>query len=160
MRKAILFAFALWLLCAGRAFAVSSDKLIAEASLFDGSTVSYQGEVIGPVLKRADHVWVSVYDGQNALSVWLPADLAKDITQSGGYRRHGDEISVIGTFFRSCPQHGGGLDIHGTYVMVRRAGQAVPEYIASYKLFTLAGLLGVLICLLITRAFWMKRKKT
>lgn len=142
------------------AWAVPSEQLIADAALFEGSTVSYQGEAVGLPLVRGVSAFVSLFDGKNAISVWMPKDFLKNIRHYGRYRHEGDTVSVIGIFHRSCPEHGGGLDIHATYLLVLGAGRFHPEFIAPQKLFTLAGLLGVLICLLIVRGFLMKRKKT
>ena len=92
--------------------AVSSLELINNAKQYDGKTVTYQGEAIGDIMARGEHVWVNLNDGYTAIGVWVKKTDLKDITYLGSYRAKGDIIKVGGTFNRSCPEHGGDLDIH------------------------------------------------
>ncbi len=137
--------------------AASSQELIAEAKLFDGAHVLYGGEVIGEVLARGDHAWINVYDGNNAISVWVPGALLEKIKHTGSYKYAGDRVRLHGIFHRSCPEHGGTLDIHAQDLLVVEPGQPVIEDLSSEKILILVVLLGVLICLLMGRIFWMRR---
>jgi hypothetical protein len=119
--------------------------------------VLYGGEIIGEVLWRGDHVWINVYDGNDAIGVWMPAALAEKIKHTGSYKCSGDRIRVHGIFHRACPEHGGGLDIHAQDLLVVEPGQQIAEELDSRKILVLAVLLGVLLCLLIVRIFLKKR---
>ncbi len=137
--------------------AASSQELIAEAKLFDGAHVLYGGEIIGEALRRGDHAWINVYDGDNAIGVWVPTALAEKIEHTGSYKCSGDRIRVHGIFHRACPEHGGGLDIHAQDLLVVEPGQPIIEDLSSRKILILVALLGVLICLLTVRIFLKKR---
>ncbi|MFB3919671.1 MAG: DNA-binding protein [Candidatus Velamenicoccus archaeovorus] len=139
--------------------AASSQELITEAKLFDGAHVLYGGEIIGEVLRRGDHAWINVYDGDNAVGVWVPAALTEKIKHAGSYKCSGDRIRVHGIFHRACPEHGGALDIHAQDLLVVEPGRQVLEELDSRKILVLAVLLGVLICLLMVRIFLKKRAR-
>jgi hypothetical protein len=92
--------------------AVSSLELISNAKEYDGKTLTYQGEAIGDIMTRGEHAWVNLNDGYTAIGVWIKKADLKDVTCLGSYRAKGDIIEISGTFNRSCPEHGGDLDIH------------------------------------------------
>ncbi len=137
--------------------AASSRELVAEAKLFDGAHVLYSGEIIGEVLRRGDYSWINVYDGDNAIGVWVPGALLQNVKHAGGYKWLGDRIRVHGIFHRACLEHGGALDIHAQDLLVVDPGQQMIEELDSRKIFVLAVLLGVLICLLTVRIFLKRR---
>jgi len=91
---------------------VSSLELINNAKQYDGKTVTYQGEAIGDIMARGEHAWINLNDGYTAIGVWVRKNDIKDIAYLGNYRAKGDIIEVSGIFNRSCPEHGGDLDIH------------------------------------------------
>jgi hypothetical protein len=80
--------------------------------------VRYRGEVIGGVLQRSAGSWVHLNDdiyagdigplpahrdfrgGNGGLGVFIPPELAAQITHLGGPRAHGDIVEVVGTFHR------------------------------------------------------------
>lgn len=97
---------------ASYAQAVSSIELINNAKQYDGKTVTYQGEAIGDIMARGEHVWVNLNDGYTAIGVWVRKTDLKDVAYLGSYRAKGDIIKVNGRFNRGCPEHGGDLDIH------------------------------------------------
>jgi len=106
---------------------VSSSELINNAKQYDGKVVSYQGEVIGEVMPRGDFAWANINDGKNAVGIWMTAAQASEISFAGSYKAKGDWFEVEGVFNRSCPQHGGDLDIHARSVIKKIAGRAVAE---------------------------------
>lgn len=125
---------------------LSSSELINSAKLYDGKAVVYEGEAIGEVMLRGDYAWVNIHDGKNALGVWLPRDLARDIL-AGSYKSKGDWLEVSGTFNRACLAHGGDPDIHAQAIRKLKAGRPVAERpnIGKRNLaFVLAGLLTIL----------------
>ena len=76
------------LLCSTVCFAqpVSSTELINSAKQYDGKTVVYTGEVIGDIMIRGDYAWINLWDGKNAIGIWVRKDLVKDITYTGSYK--------------------------------------------------------------------------
>lgn len=106
---------------------VGSADLIDNAALYDGKTVSYEGEVVGDILYRGDYAWLGISDGENTVSVYLPADEAKKIAYVGGYRIVGDTVQINGVFHRACTEHGGDLDIHANTVQIVQSGHTVED---------------------------------
>jgi hypothetical protein len=125
---------------------ISSKELINNAKLYDGKTVVYAGEVIGDVMVRGDFAWVNLNDGLNAIGIWVPKSLIKDILYEGSYKSKGDWLEVIGTFRRNCPEHGGDLDIHAQAIRKTGAGRALTERlnVAKRNMFLV---LTVILCL-------------
>ncbi len=129
---------------------VTGASLLKEARSLDGATVCYEGEVVGEVLVRGDHAWVNVHDGTVAIGCWLSRDFAAAVSRAGNYRQRGDWVTVTGTFRRSCPQHGGDLDIHATHLRLLRPGRPFNEKPSEEKkrlVFVLAGGICLLLIL-------------
>ena len=129
-KKALLILIALLLLAIPTvAFAenggVDSNDLIDRAKDYDGTTVVYEGEVLGDILYRGDFAWLAVSDGNNTIGVYVTAEQAKQVSVVGGYGKQGDTIRVEGVFHRACAEHGGDLDIHANTVAVLRVGESV-----------------------------------
>ncbi len=91
---------------------ISSDKLINDAKFYDNTTVTIQGECIGDIMARGNHVWVNVNDGPNAIGIWAEKELVKDIVHTGSYNFIGDQVKITGIFHRACQIHGGDLYIN------------------------------------------------
>ncbi len=126
---------------------ISSTDLINNAKDYDGKTVTYEGEVIGDIMARGEYAWVNVSDDINAIGVWMPKTMTKDIVYSGSYNIKGDLIEVTGVFHRSCEEHGGDLDIHAENIMKIKDGYAVsmPLDAAKVKYAVLSGIILVLV---------------
>ena len=130
---------------------VGSTDLIEMASQYDGKTVSYGGEVVGDILYRGDYAWIGISDGENTVSVYLPAAEAKKIDYVGGYRVVGDTVKLTGVFHRACTEHGGDLDIHANTVQIVQAGHTVEDdptlglIAAAGVFFTFAAVGGFLV---------------
>ncbi len=101
---------------------VGSTDLIEKASLYDGTAVSYSGEVVGDIMVRGDYAWIGISDGANTISVYVPATEAKKIQVVGRYRVVGDTVQITGTFNRACAEHGGDLDIHASKIVIMEKG--------------------------------------
>jgi len=86
--------------------AVSSQELINNAAEYDGKEISYEGEVIGEIMKRKDYVWMNVFDGGLAVGVWANKQLLPKIDYVGGYQVQGEQVLISGVFNRKCPEHG------------------------------------------------------
>ena len=135
--------------------AVTSNDLIENALSLDGATVSYTGELIGDILKRGDHTWLNVSDGNNAMGVWVETAQLGEITTPGRYGEHGDELRVTGVFHRACAEHGGDMDLHATQIELLQAGYPTAHRVQPWQLvaalvFTAADAAGIV---------WLLRKK-
>ena len=129
-QKTLLLIIALLLLLApavalAEGESVSSNDLIDRAKDYDGTTVVYEGEVLGDILYRGDSAWLAVFDGSNTIGCFVPSEQAKLISVVGGYGKHGDTIRIECVFHRACAEHGGDLDIHASSVAVLRTGESV-----------------------------------
>ncbi|MBI4706772.1 MAG: DNA-binding protein [Candidatus Omnitrophica bacterium] len=125
---------------------ISSSELINNAKEYDGKVVTFEGEVIGDVMVRGDFAWVNLSDISNAIGIWMPADLARQIAYTGSYKSKGDALEVAGTFHRACPEHGGDLDIHALSLRKTDAGRLIKERVNQSKkvyVFILLGVLGL-----------------
>ena len=127
---------------------ISSRELINNAKLYDGKTVVYEGEVIGDVMVRQDYAWVNLNDGLNAIGVWVPKTLIKNISYEGSYKFKGDWLEVTGTFSRSCAYHGGDLDIHAQALRKTGYGRVLTERLNLGKR-NLFLVLTVILCLIL-----------
>jgi hypothetical protein len=116
-----------------RAQSVSSTELIENAKKYDGKSVLYQGEAIGELMKRGEFAWININDGENAIGIWAPLGLIADISLLGSYKQKGDLVEVSGIFNRSCPEHGGDLDIHAREIRKVSKGRQIPERINACK---------------------------
>lgn len=147
-------------ICPGLALAdgpeVTSNDLINEAGKYDGQEVVYTGEVIGDILARGDYAWINVFDGSNAIGVWVKTSDIEEIDTLGSYTAHGDTISIKGLFNRACAEHGGDMDIHALSIEVIQEGYAVLHDVPIWKLITGAALLaGAAVCMVLV----LKKKK-
>ena len=132
---------------------VSSTELINNAKLYDGTTVAYEGEVIGDIMARGRYAWVNLNDGQNAIGIWMPEALTRDIRVTGSYKSQGDWIEVTGIFHRACLEHGGDLDIHAQEMHLIQGGQVIAERANRAKRKLFFSLAGILCLTLILRQF-------
>ena len=154
MRKAqylTVFLFFITLALHSRCWAqgvIPSTELINNAKLYDGKTVVYEGEVIGDVMVRQDFAWINLNDGVNAIGVWIPETLIKDILYEGSYKSKGDWLEVTGRFSRSCSDHGGDLDIHAQAVRKTGSGRALTEKL-NYDKRNMFFVLTVILCLVL-----------
>jgi len=113
----------------------ASLDLINNAKQYDGKTISYKGEVIGEVMVRGDYAWLHVNDGFIAIGIWAPKTMIQDIGYIGDYHKKGDTVEVSGTFHRSCPEHGGDLDIHASKIRKVTSGIPVIQPISRKKVY-------------------------
>jgi hypothetical protein len=136
----------------GYAQASTSLDLINNAKQHDFKTVNYKGEVIGDVMIRGDHAWLHVNDGAIAIGIWAPKTMIQDILYAGNYHKEGDIVEVSGTFHRSCPEHGGDLDIHASEIKKVTSGSPVVQPISGKKVF-----IGILSLMLILPFYALKK---
>lgn len=103
----------------------SSTELINNAKLYDGKTIFYSGEAIGDVMARKEYAWINLNDGKNAIGIWIQRELTHDIQYFGSYNAKGDWVEIKGIFHRSCPEHGGDLDIHAQFITKISSGSKI-----------------------------------
>lgn len=150
-----LFAF---YILDGSSFAqpISSEELIRNNQNYDAKEITYEGEVIGEVMRRKDGVWVNVYDNNNCIGVWMTKELAGIITYAGSYKTQGDIVQVDGVFNKSCPEHGGDLDIHATSLRKIKSGWVKEEKLIPTKRNLLI-ILSVILCLILILRIFITR---
>lgn len=149
------FCFFIFGVCYAETKTMSSSILIERAKVFDGKTISYQGEAITAVMPRGEYSWVNVHDGDNAIGVWAKTGSLSGVKVLGDYKHRGDVVMVDGIFNRACPLHGGDCDIHAEIISVVKPGSVVRERIDQQKTFLTLAIF--LITLYITSKF---RKRT
>ena len=104
---------------------VGSADLIEQSSAYDGKAVDYTGEVIGDLMARKNYAWINVNDGSNAIGIWSERALIPPIKYFGSYMNRGDTVLVHGVFHRSCPEHGGDMDIHASAIAIVATGEPI-----------------------------------
>ena len=157
MKKIIcIFSFLLLFFNFASAQGISSSELINNAKLFDGKIVSYKGEIVGEVMKRGDFVWVNIHDGVNAMGIWAPLMLTREIVYAGSFKAKGDLVEVSGVFHRACSEHGGDLDIHAQTLRKLDSGRLVQDKLNPAKVSQALILLGVLFLIWILTLFLRK----
>jgi hypothetical protein len=134
---------------------LSSNYLIKNAKSLDGKDIAYRGEAVTAIMKRGDHSWINVNDGENAIGIWCKTSDLAAVRFVGGYKNIGDTLEIKGEFHRACPSHGGELDIHASSVKVVKSGYEVKESVDKKTLRTSMGM--VLLTLLVVVIF---RKRT
>lgn len=146
MKSAVFWAIVWYLGYASCACAqpLTSNELIRRATEYDQKTVVFEGEVVGEVMRRGDYAWANVNDGSGAIGVWLPLELAAQISAAGSYGVRGDWVEVSGTFHRACPAHGGDLDIHAQSLRILSRGASCKERLHEGKRNLAAVFAGVL----------------
>ena len=146
----VLFVSAALFGCAAASFAeqakASSGMLLDDPGLYDGRTISFEGEIIGDIMKQGRYAWININDGRAAIGVFAAAGDVKGLS-AGGYRRQGDIVRISGEFHNACPRHGGDMDIHADSVTVI-IKSAVKEEIICPVEKRLAVLLAGVLCLL------------
>jgi hypothetical protein len=158
MKKTILCRLGVFLLLSQTLFAgVDSAELIEKGSEYDGKTVDYTGEVIGDLMARKNHAWINVNDGSNAIGIWSERALVPPIHFFGSYGNRGDTVLVHGVFHRSCPAHGGDMDIHASAIAIVETGEPVSHKTGmSAVLAAVALLITALACFIVFK----RREKT
>lgn len=136
---------------------VNSADLIENPVRWDGMEIIFEGEAIGPPMKRGAHVWVNVLDSNAAVGIFLSSEDARTIGSFGSYARRGDTLRARGVFRRACPDHGGDMDIHAASLEIIAAGKPTPHPVDPFRLALAPASLGLAAGLF---ALWRKRKAT
>jgi len=120
---------------------VGSAGLIERARELDGLQVEFVGEAIGESMRRGNHVWLNLLDGGGAIGIWVKRGDMPIVVYFGSAAARGDTLRVRGIFHRSCPEHGGDLDIHASALEVIARGELKPETLHVGRMALAAGLL-------------------
>lgn len=107
--------------------------LIINSHDYDNQTITIKAEVILEVLERGENAWINVNDGTNAIGVYLPIAMVKDLDVFGDYDHKGDVVLVEGVFSRNCDEHGGEIDIHAVKLTIIEEGYEVKHEVSSLK---------------------------
>lgn len=131
---------------------ISSAEIIDHARDLDGKILTYEGEVIGDIMSRGDHLWINVSDGANAIGLWITGDQAKHVSIAGKYDQRGDRIRVVGRFNEACAEHGGDYDIHPDTLVLLEKGCPINHPVKPGLIVTAIVLfLGAVIVLVLYR---------
>jgi hypothetical protein len=124
---------------------VTSGLVLACPEAYDGLRVRYVGELVGDLLHRDGGAWVLVNDDDYALevgplpghrhlrgtnrglSVWLPDQLADQVTGLGRPNRRGDVVELAGRIVRADPTDGEGLTLRADSLRVIAPARDVDE---------------------------------
>jgi hypothetical protein len=155
----LIFIFTFLISSPSQALTVSGNDLVENANLYDGKTVEYQGEVVGDIMARGDHVWLNVNDGTLAIGIWAKKELAQGINLAGSYEYIGDRVLVQGVFHRACAEHGGDLDIHAEKISLVAPGKKIEHDVKEGKI-VIAVLLLIAILAVILVPMIIKKKKS
>jgi hypothetical protein len=157
MGKIASAALALALLCAGRSSGqVASSQLIERSREHDGKLVEYRGELIGEPLRRADHLWINVSDGGSAIGIWVRRSVMPAVRYFGSYSARGDTVLVRGLFHKSCPEHGGDMDIHAEAIAVVAPGEPKQHRVKAASLIWALGLFAPALLAFVS---WRRRER-
>lgn len=135
------------------ASAYSIDDLVVNSKDFDEKYVIVQAEVIGDIMKRGDNVWLNINDGTRAIGIFCAKHQIKNIQLVGDYETTGDWIEVEGIFHRSCPSHGGDLDIHARKIEVLKRGVLRENKVNPIKIRIALILLPIVILVILLRSW-------
>lgn len=112
---------------------VSIQELLNQSKTLDQQTVIIEAEVILEVLERGDMAWLNVNDGTNAIGVYLPIEMTKQLDSFGDHQNQGDLVRIEAVFYRNCPEHGGEMDLHAKSLSVIEEGFAIDRPISTWK---------------------------
>ena len=112
---------------------VPINDLIKDSHTYDNQTITIQAEVILEVLERDEYAWINVNDGSNAIGVYLPLEMTKQLDVFGDYNHKGDVVRVEGVFTRNCDEHGGEIDIHAKTLTIMKEGYEIKHEVSVWK---------------------------
>lgn len=152
---------------------VTSTQVLSCPAGYDGSVVTYAGELVGDVLHRDGGAWVLVNDdayalergplpahrrsggGTNSgLSVWLPAPLAARVDvpdELGRPGRRGVVVMLTGTVHRADAQDGGGVTLRATSMSRLAPAVTLSEPLHRTQAIVAVGLLVAVAGLVVAR---------
>lgn len=139
---------------------VSSIELINNAKQYNNKNIVYRGEVVADIMIRDRHAWLSINDGSGAIGIWISKELIEDIQYIGSYKAKGDTVEVNGIFNRSCPEHGGDLDLHAKTITKIASGYKINKIFTTRKLYLSFSLLCIILLISLLKAKYLRSTKT
>lgn len=131
---------------------VSSTDIIERAGDLDGKILTYEGEIVGDIMIRGDHVWINVSDGTNAIGLWITEEQAMQVSIGGKYGFRGDRIRVAGRFNKACAEHGGDYDVHPDTLVLLEKGYPIEHPVKpGLILVAIALFLGAILVMILYR---------
>ena len=119
----------------------------------DGATVRFTAEVVSEALRADDaHVWLNMSGDGVAIGVYMPTEMAEQVTTFGDYGHDGDVVEVLGVYNEACDQHGGDMDVHAESLVVLTAGSE-REHGRPQLWKGAIGVIGLLVALVQSRRF-------
>jgi preprotein translocase subunit YajC len=100
-------------------------ELIENSKMYDGKTVTCEGEVVGDIMVRKAGVWINLEDNGVAMGVFVPKEIygsGINIKYTGGYKAQGDILQINGIFNRTDGEHNEEMDIHAFKITVVKEG--------------------------------------
>ncbi len=140
-------------------FEVTTKNLIENPKIYEGRNVVLRGEVIGDIMQRGEFAWINLHDQFNAVSVWIPWVLTREISHKGSYRYKGDTVEVRGIFRHSDPQLGSEFCIRADQLTVLEKGFFSAHPLTSAKINISLSMLAITLCLLFLRMFVVAKEK-
>ena len=109
----------------------SIASLARADSYYNKMTVQVVGEAVGDVIEDtnwgSENCWVSLWDANETVSVFMSDKNAQLIDTLGSHHRSGTKLQVRGEFHISCEDHDGISDLHAETVSVQSRGFDVQE---------------------------------
>ena len=135
---------------------VGALKLINNAKTYDEHEVEITGELVGDVMIRGDHAWISILEEGTVVSAWIDTSLLPSGANIGRYAMRGDTVKLRGIFHRACPEHGGDLDIHAKALELVSKG-AIIDHPVDTRMVLISLTLLVIGAMLVV--LWRKRER-
>ncbi len=153
----MIFLISLPVPCAASENIVKINDLIEQSVSFDNTEVTVQGEAIGEALERGEYTWININDTTNAIGIWVKSSDIDQIQFYGDYKHKGDTVKITGEFHRSCPEHGGDIDIHCTNIDIVEPGSVIKEPLSQNKVIIAV---SVILITAVISAVYLKIKKS
>jgi len=126
---------------------VTISELTEAPEHLDDVEVEFEGEVVGDRINAGDdYVWITLSDGDNAITVLLPREFEQQIQYYGSHAYEGTHLRIVGEFRLACTQHSGVSDVHATDIVgVTKTGYARESLanpvlvVGGFVLFAAAG---------------------
>ncbi len=150
---------------------VNISDLVNRMEEFDGRLIIVEGEVVGDIMRRGDHAWITVNDdafseksieeggdfagySNIGMGIWAETWQVEQLKHLGSYRAKGDRVRVEGTFYRVCQEHGGDTDIHARRIELLEEGHEIGHPFNYARLAVFLALLALCAWL-----WWMRARR-
>lgn len=131
-------------------------ELINNALKLDKQEIELQGEAVGEVIERDNgKCWINIFDGSNAIGVYIDIEEAKKIGIFGTHKFKGDIVAIKGKLFANDESTGGELDVQGKSLKVMTPGHPILHPVPLWKIiFAVAGVISTALAYI----FWFNHE--